>query len=70
MECPFAEFLLGVKDFQGSIGQSTGSQVWVSHNTYFINSTNTDYVSIMFQVSAFCVENKRGYQNPARMYIS
>lgn len=68
MECTFIEFLLGNKGLWGSIGQSIRSQVWMSYNTYFINSANIDYVSIMFQGSAFSVENKSGYQNPARMY--
>lgn len=40
----------------------------MSHNMYFINSTNVNHVSMMFQGSVFCVENKIGYQNPARMY--
>lgn len=68
VECTFIEFLLGDRGLWGSTRQNIRSQVWMSHNTCFINSTNIDYVPIMFQGSAFCVENKAGYQNPARTY--
>lgn len=32
--------------------------VWICHNTYFINTTNINYVSIMFQGFALCFKDK------------